>query len=75
MICNYCTHSPSKLHHHYNIEQVKERFNPTYSHTHIFNPNGDAPHSVRCTPTFHSTAFDVGGYRPLTNQHLKRQNE
>jgi hypothetical protein len=58
--------------HHYNIEQVKERYNPTYAHAHIFNTNHAASLPVRCTPTFHSTAFDLAGYRPLTNQHLKR---
>jgi hypothetical protein len=72
MLCNYCQHSPSKLHHHYNIEHVKTRFNPTYSHTHIFNHDHDHPATVRCTPTYHSTALDAQGYRPLTNQHLRK---
>jgi hypothetical protein len=75
MICNYCDQSPSKLHHHYNIEQVKERYNPTYTHNQIFQNNPHGSVLVRCTPTFHSTAFNVDGYRPLTNQHLKRTSE
>ena len=70
MLCNYCQHSPSKLHQHYNIEQVKTRFNPTYSHTPIFNQPTPHPATLRCTPTYHSTALDAQGYRPVTNQHL-----
>ncbi len=72
MLCNYCQHSPSKLHHHYNIEHVKTRNNPTYSHTNIFHQDQHHPLTVRCTPTYHSTALHAEGYRPVTNQHLRK---
>lgn len=73
MICNYCEHSPVKQHINYNIENVKERFIPTYTHSHIFSGNNNHDPHIRCTPTFHSTALNVDGYQILTNQHIKNK--
>lgn len=38
----------------YNIENVQERFIPTYYHTQIFATEDVQPMKVRYTPTFHS---------------------
>jgi hypothetical protein len=74
MNCNYCENRHSPVGVHYNIENVRERFIPTYAHTQIFSPLADSQ-IVRCTPTFHSTALNVEGYRPATNQNLKRYGQ
>jgi len=74
MTCNYCEERHSPLGVHYNIENVRERFIPTYAHTQIFEPIVESQH-VRCTPTFHSTALNVDGYQPSANQHLKKYEQ
>lgn len=62
MHCNYCEATNLRESRQYNIENVRERFNPTYLHTQIFNTTQPLPSKVRCTPTYHSQAFRVDGY-------------
>jgi hypothetical protein len=71
MSCNYCQQTKCCHSTHYDVANVKERFIPTYTHAPIFTEKTNTV-PVRCTPTFHSSALDVTGYQPTTNQHLKR---
>jgi hypothetical protein len=75
MHCNYCQNSSCKHSTHYNISNVRARFIPTYAHSPIFAEKEHLAATVRCTPTFHSTALEVSGYQPTVNQHLKKSIE
>ena len=75
MKCNYCEKGHSQHSTHYNIANVRERFIPTYAHEQIFLQTGGGSANIRCTPTFHSTAFDVRGYQPNVNQHLRTASQ
>lgn len=58
MICRYCEHtdvlSQSSC---FLIQNVKERYIPTYDHTPIFAKSEPNNYRVRCTPTYHSNIF------------------
>ena len=51
----------------YNIENVQERFIPTYYHTQIFPAEELQPRKVRYTPTFKSNILPSDSKKPKKN--------
>ena len=63
MSCSYCAGDTLKQSRCYLIENVRERFIPTYYHHPIFATTQPQHHRTRCTPTYHSQPINEGPHR------------